>query len=81
LWSELSESGRGTEYWRLVRAVSAKGGWPIAHVQIAICGLVLIGKAYCMPAHSGGTSLVGRGPDPRVGQHVVRTGAMGGMAA
>jgi len=55
LWRAMPTSGRGVEYWRLVRSV-AGSSHEQAHVQLALLGLVLIGRAYVtgMAGGSGG---------------------------
>lgn len=79
LWNAMPSSGRGVEYWRLVRSVAGEMGCALPHVQQALLGLVLIGKAYTMPTEREGGSLAGRGTDPRLGAVAYRTGAMGGI--
>jgi len=64
IWSALPADGRGVEYWRLVRRI-ADGRWPPMLVQVALAGLVLLGRAYVCPAGAD-VSVAGRGTDPRV---------------
>lgn len=79
VWQQLPESGRGVDYWRVVRMVADKLACGLWVAQQAALGLALVGRAYVSPTENREQSWIGRGDDPRVGDATYRTGALGGM--